>query len=136
MLSLTKYGPCWDVIPCRCGQTSAKTCASCFSSSLICCSILLFNYGSLSFFHFQSTLSENHAPRICVSSTEEPGVDGTEFPSFPFQTQSRNSTWPSLSQGSAFGSMDQNGQQVLGKGAPLLSCGFGYRSSSWRRREI
>ena len=63
MLSLAKYGPCWDVIPCRWGRTSAKTSASCLSSSLNFCSILLFKYGSLSSFNFQSTLSES-CPRV------------------------------------------------------------------------
>lgn len=66
-LSLAKDDPCWDVISGRRGWTwtgSWMPGSLCLLSSLLLnlCSILPFKWGSLAFFNFQSTLSENSCP--------------------------------------------------------------------------
>lgn len=119
-LSWATYGPCWDVIPGKQGQTSAKTSASCVPSYLNFCSILLFKCGKLPFFNFQSTLSEKHASRICISSTQEPRVDETEFPSFPFETQSRTPCGPAWARGLHLAPSTKMAKGCLGRSTSVI----------------
>lgn len=54
-----------------------------------------------------------------------------------FHSKPRVATWTSLGHGACIWFKQAKWPKVcLGTGAPLLPCGFGYRSTSWKRRDI